>query len=213
MVTSQLSSFFLIFRTPAMTRAVWVSVVSVLLITACTSVQSDTPALELRSQGLNKTIMCPICPGESIDQSQATISLQMRDIVREKLADGWTDDQIRGFFVDRYGPSVLMEPPTEGFGLLAWIVPPVVVVVAIAAFLLAIRRMRGNGQRRQFERRDNAEPQSDLERYYDRIEAALEPRLSAVSVTDETDASTPNEPMPGIQKPMPRAQGQETQDG
>ena len=94
-----------------------------LLIVACSTAQSDVPRHEQRAQGLNKTIMCPICPGESIDQSQATISLQMREIVREKLDDGWSDKQIRDFFVERYGPSVLMEPPTEGFSILAWISP------------------------------------------------------------------------------------------
>ena len=99
------------------------------------------PELERRAHELNKTVMCPLCPGESIDQSQNPLSVQMRAVVSEKLAAGWTDDQIREFFVERYGPSVLMEPPTEGFGLAAWIVPPVAVAVAVTALLAALRWM------------------------------------------------------------------------
>ena len=99
------------------------------------------PELERRAHELNKTIMCPLCPGESIDQSQNPLSAQMRAIVAEKLADGWTDDQIREFFVERYGPSVLLEPPREGFGLAAWLVPPAAFALALAAVLFALRRM------------------------------------------------------------------------
>ena len=99
------------------------------------------PELERRAHELNKTIMCPLCPGESIDQSQNPLSAQMRSIVAEKLADGWTDGQIREFFVERYGPSVLLEPPREGFGLTAWLVPPAAFALALVALLFALRRM------------------------------------------------------------------------
>ena len=73
--------------------------------------------MEQRSQALNKTIMCPVCPGESIDQSQVVLAVQMRGIVAEKLAAGWSDEQVREFFVERYGPSVLLEPQTRAYPL------------------------------------------------------------------------------------------------
>ena len=99
------------------------------------------PELERRAHDLNKTIMCPLCPGESIDQSQNPLSVQMRAAVAEKIEAGWSDNQIREFFVERYGPSVLMEPPSEGFGLAAWIVPPVAFALALAGLLAALRWM------------------------------------------------------------------------
>ena len=93
------------------------------------------PEQERRAHELNKTIMCPLCPGESIDQSQNPLSVQMRAVVSEKIAEGWTDDEIRDFFVERYGPTVLMEPPTEGMGLVAWLVPPIAVAVVVGGLL------------------------------------------------------------------------------
>ena len=93
------------------------------------------PEQERRAHELNKTIMCPLCPGESIDQSQNPLSVQMRAVVSEKIAEGWTDDEIRDFFVERYGPTVLMEPPTEGMGLVAWLVPPIAVAVVVGGML------------------------------------------------------------------------------
>ena len=126
-------------RTIVFAAVFWASVAAL----GCVAVGGGrgAPELERRASELNKTIMCPLCPGESIDQSQNPLSIQMRAAVSEKLAEGWTDDQIREFFVERYGPSVLLEPPTEGFGLAAWIVPPAAFGAALAALLFALKRM------------------------------------------------------------------------
>lgn len=109
---------------------------------ACSASQDEVPPLELRAQKLNKVIMCPVCPGESIDQSQNPLAAQMRAIVDRKLREGWTEEQIKDFFVERYGPSVLLEPPREGFTLTVWLVPPVGVVVAFSLLFMVLRWMR-----------------------------------------------------------------------
>ena len=91
---------------------------------------------------LNKSIMCPVCPGESIDQSQNELAGYMRDIIREKIDQGNSDEEIRGYFVDRYGPVVLMEPPSSGIGMVAWVVPPVGLIVATIAVWITLNLMR-----------------------------------------------------------------------
>ena len=162
-----------------------VALAALLTLTACVGAQSDVPPLELRAQNLNKTIMCPVCPGESIDQSQNTLAVQMRGIVDDKVAAGWSDAQIRGFFVERYGPSVLLDPPTEGIGLAVWIGAPLGVAFALAAFALALRHMRrqtatdgGDGSAETQARKDDDagnmdETDAELQPYYERIEAAM----------------------------------------
>ena len=144
------------------------------LVAVSCSLRSGVPELERRATELNKAIMCPICPGESIDQAQNTLALQMRGIVRDKLANGETEKQIKQFFVERYGPSVLLEPPRSGFSLTAWVVPPVAVAVGLGLFLLALRVMKRTA--RDSDNADAArEPDSDagLERYYARIESVI----------------------------------------
>ena len=149
-------------------------------LAACANTQSDVPPLERRAQGLNKTIMCPVCPGESIDQSQNALAAQMRAIVDEKLAAGWTDAQIRDFFTERYGPSVLLEPPTRGIALAAWIGAPAAVALALLAFALALRHMRRKPPDADEYAATDADADAEnsatdpaLQPYYDRIEAAL----------------------------------------
>ncbi len=143
-----------------------------LLVSACTALGGgDVPNVELRAQRLNETIMCPVCPGESIDQSANPLAGQMRAIVYEKLNEGWTDGQIKDFFVERYGESVLLEPPAEGFSLAAWVVPPVAFALAVASLLLTLRWMRMSASNRD----DNTEEESGRDAYVTRLEETLRP--------------------------------------
>ena len=98
--------------------------------------------LEDRAHRINRTLMCPVCPGESIDQSQNPLAVRMRGIVTDRLQQGWTEQQIKDHFVESYGDSVLLSPPARGFSLLIWILPPVALAVAAAAAALAMRSMR-----------------------------------------------------------------------
>ena len=126
-------------RTPAVLGVV---ATAVMVFAAACALDESVPGPERRAQQLNSVIMCPVCPGESIDQSQNPLALQMRDLVAEKIDQGWTDGQIKDFFVERYDPSVLLEPPTEGFALTVWMIPPVAVLAAALALLFALRLMR-----------------------------------------------------------------------
>ncbi|MFQ5874526.1 MAG: cytochrome c-type biogenesis protein CcmH, partial [Dehalococcoidia bacterium] len=81
----------------------------------------DTPSLEERAQSLDRRLMCPVCPAETIDQTQAEIALQMRQMVRSKLQAGEGEQQIMDYFVDKYGQSVLAELPAEDALAHLWI--------------------------------------------------------------------------------------------
>jgi cytochrome c-type biogenesis protein CcmH len=112
----------------------------VLIITAACGSSEQT--LEQRASGMDKKFMCPVCPGETIDQAQVQIAKDMRQIIREKLAAGEDESDISQFFVDRYGIQVLASPPTTGFTSLVWIVPPVVLGIALTALYMILRDMR-----------------------------------------------------------------------
>ena len=92
-----------------------------LLAVACQGSSAEL-SLEERAQALDKELMCPVCPSETIDQSQVELAKQMRAIVRERLADGESEQEIKDFFVDRYGDSVLAAPPARGFNIVVWVV-------------------------------------------------------------------------------------------
>jgi cytochrome c-type biogenesis protein CcmH len=111
------------------------------------AVAAQTPgdALEKEAQNIDRMIMCPVCPAETIDQAQVEISFQMRAVVREMLAEGKTREEVLDYFVDRYGPDILAAPPKSGVNLLAWILPVVGVAAGLGGVFLVIRAMTGRG--------------------------------------------------------------------
>ena len=125
-----------------MRKAGWVAAltIAIAVLAAACSTGDDVPLTEQRAQDLNRGIMCPVCPGESIDQSQHPLAVQMRGIVFERLQQGWTEEQIRSSFVESYGPMVLLEPPRSGFNFLVWVVPPVGLILAGVALYWVLRR-------------------------------------------------------------------------
>ena len=114
-------------------------------VAAAQSGETGAPYDEAKAQEIDRMLMCPVCPAQTIDQTQVPLAKQMRAQVRELLASGATREEVLAWFSapERYGPSVLAEPPRSGFYLIAWIVPGVVVVVALAGGLLTLRAMRG----------------------------------------------------------------------
>ena len=121
-------------------------VVAMLLtdVAAAQSGETGAPYDEAKAQEIDRMLMCPVCPAQTIDQTGVPLAKQMRAQVRELLASGATREEVLAWFSapERYGPSVLAEPPRSGFYLIAWIVPGVVVVAALAGGLLALRAMR-----------------------------------------------------------------------
>ena len=89
------------------------------------------------------TLRCPTCQGLSVADSPSTIAAGMREIIAEQLAEGRGPNEVREFFVDRYGPWILLSPPADGLGFLVWTLPlGAVAVGAIAAIHVARRRKR-----------------------------------------------------------------------
>lgn len=118
-----------------------VSSVAALALLACTTAVSPLPESEQRAQAIDNSLICPICPGETIDRSQVQLAKDMQVIVREQIDAGRTDDEIRQFFVDRYGERVLAAPPREGFHWLVWGLPPVGIALGLLALFWVTQLM------------------------------------------------------------------------
>lgn len=119
--------------------------IAILLLTALAAACSGREAtLEERAYALDKQLMCPVCDGQTIDQSNAQIALDMKSVLREKLAAGESEEQIKAYFEARYGAAALASPPASGFTAVVWAVPPAVIVLGIAALAIAMTRMKSN---------------------------------------------------------------------
>jgi cytochrome c-type biogenesis protein CcmH len=100
------------------------------------------PAQEARAQALEMEIRCVQCENEPIAQSTADIAADMRRLVRERVAAGDSDEDIRVFFRQRYGDFVLFRPPFDARTWALW-GSPVFLLAAGLAGILALRGRRG----------------------------------------------------------------------
>lgn len=103
----------------------------------------DDPVLEGRARAISKLLRCPVCQGESIDDSHAAISRDLRLYVRERLQDGDSDGEVIDAVTARFGEFVLFEPRASGGNLLLYLAGP---VMALLALLIGWRFLRGRAR-------------------------------------------------------------------
>jgi cytochrome c-type biogenesis protein CcmH len=87
---------------------------------------------------LEAELVCPVCE-TTLDQSNAPIAERMKLFIRERIAAGDSEQEIKDALVAEFGPGVLATPPKEGFGLLAWLLPLAGLVGALVAVTLLAR--------------------------------------------------------------------------
>ena len=99
------------------------------------SASEARPTLE----DLEDEIMCPVCPGETLEQSSSPAAQQVERFIAKRIREGDTKSEIKDKLVVQYGPRILAAPPRKGFDLLAWVLPLVgtfaaAIVVGFAAW-------------------------------------------------------------------------------
>ncbi|MBI4502364.1 MAG: cytochrome c-type biogenesis protein CcmH [Gemmatimonadetes bacterium] len=101
-------------------------------------------ALERRVREVASILRCPVCLNLSIQDSPSELAKDMREVVRDRLRSGQSEQQVTDYFIARYGEWVLMKPPAHGVSLLVWVLPGVVVLGGGALVVVAVRRWMRN---------------------------------------------------------------------
>lgn len=97
------------------------------------------PALESRARAISATLRCLVCQNESIDDSEADLAHDLRQVVRQQVAQGRSDAEIKRFLTDRYGEFVLMTPAFSWTNLALWGGPFAVVVLGAGLLVARLR--------------------------------------------------------------------------
>jgi cytochrome c-type biogenesis protein CcmH len=100
------------------------------------------PAQEARARNLQKELRCLVCQGESLDESNASLAVDLRHLIRMRIKAGDSDKQIVDFLVSRYGDFILMEPPFEPGTYALWLTPFAVLILGAGIAMWVVIRAR-----------------------------------------------------------------------
>ena len=132
-------------RDSAIRMAIFV-ILTVLVLLSVFPVSAQEPTRVITDDEVNnvaRDLFCPICESTPLDVCETQACKDWRQTIRDKLASGQSDDQIKDYFADQYGVRALAEPPAAGITLPLWLVPLLAVPVTVVLFgyyLIKIRR-------------------------------------------------------------------------
>lgn len=99
-----------------------------------TASAQDNQPTDDEVNAIAKQLYCPVCENTPLDVCPTEACRQWRELIRQQLAEGKTEEEIKQYFMDNYGARVLSEPPRTGFNWLVYIIPPVLIIAG--AFVL-----------------------------------------------------------------------------
>jgi cytochrome c-type biogenesis protein CcmH len=96
--------------------------------------------LDATVKSLASQLRCPVCQGVSIQDSPTELAYEMKAVIRQQLVDGSTPDEVKGYFVERYGEWVLLQPEMAGFNLIVYIAPLIILLFGLGYVYRTVRR-------------------------------------------------------------------------
>lgn len=121
-----------------------------------------------------KDLYCPVCESTPLDVCPTQACKDWREVIRTKLAEGQSKEEIMAYFAELYGNQVLAEPPQTGFSLVVWLLPAAVVLFGGFFFARYLNRLKQN---QSVATPANASPTTAGDDYLARIEKELQERL------------------------------------
>lgn len=111
------------------------------LLFATPTLAQDTPPpiSDDEVNAIAKDMFCPVCENVPLDVCPTQACAQWRELIRQRLSEGWSEQQIKDYFVQQYGDRVLAEPPRSGLNWLIYIIPPLFVLLGA---ILVVRVLR-----------------------------------------------------------------------
>lgn len=155
-------------------RIFLITICLLMIFTTITTAQDSNPN-QISDDEVNaiaKQLYCPVCENIPLDVCGTQACIQWRELIREKLAEGWDGDQIKEYFVLQYGDRVLAEPPRRGINLLVYLIPPMAFLAGVYILFRGIQSWRDTNKDMEIVLDSNDE--KVLDNYISRIENELQ---------------------------------------
>ena len=101
--------------------------------------QVFSESIEKDVSEISKELMCPVCRGQTVAESNSTLANDFREIIKKKLEAGESKEEILNYFINRYGESVLASPPAKGIRIIVWFAPILAIIIGFFILVKFIR--------------------------------------------------------------------------
>lgn len=137
--------------------------------------QEPTPSDD-EVNAIAKQLYCPVCESTPLDVCPTEACRQWRELIRQMLAEGKSEDEIKQYFVDNYGDRVLAAPPPRGFNWLVYILPPLLILIGAVILFRALRAWTKPAAASAGSGESDARPAVEQDNYVARLEEELKKR-------------------------------------
>jgi len=121
---------------------VLIAIIILFSVPAPAIAQQEQPVSDDDVNEIAKQLYCPVCENIPLDVCGTQACAQWRDLIREKLDQGWNEEEIKVYFVQQYGDRVLAEPPRRGFNWLVYVIPPLAFLLGVFILAKALRNWK-----------------------------------------------------------------------
>ncbi|MBN2147659.1 MAG: cytochrome c-type biogenesis protein CcmH [Anaerolineales bacterium] len=135
--------------------------------------QEPTPSDD-EVNAIARQLFCPVCENVPLDVCPTQACAQWRELIRQKLSEGWSEPQIKSYFVEQYGDRVLATPPAKGFNWLVYLVPPIALLAGVYILWRSMRSWKQPPPPVSVQQAAQADAQPD--KYAHRLEEELRKR-------------------------------------
>jgi len=137
--------------------------------------QESTPSDD-EVNAIARQLFCPVCENTPLDVCPTEACRQWRDLIRQMLAEGKSEEEIQQYFVENYGARVLAEPPRQGFNWLVYVLPPAAFLLGAFLLLRGIRSWQAQTRLSAAQAAETQAPPPPGDDYVARLEEELEKR-------------------------------------
>ncbi len=138
--------------------------------------QAPTPVATPSDDQVNaiaRQLYCPVCQNTPLDVCPTPACAEWRELIRDKLAQGWSEAQIKQYFADQYGDRVLAAPPARGLNWLVYVIPPIAFLAGVFILYKAFRAWRQPVPKLAIVATSPASPPGEKNKYIDQLEEEL----------------------------------------
>lgn len=129
-----------------MTRSTVFVLITLFLLALVIPVMAQEVIDDDQVNEIAKEVYCPVCESTPLDVCETLACADWRELIRTKLSEGQTKEEIFAYFANQYGDRVLASPPKRGFNLILWVGPIVAIVVGLFFFGRYLQALKASSQ-------------------------------------------------------------------